>query len=472
MTGSGSYEIEFVENLEPVAIAGEDRYADFNYGELIEITLENELSYDPNDDTNDNKRIDPNEEDNLEYYWDFDPDVDKDNDGAPTNDMDATGKKVIPTFAKVGKYIITLTVVDPYGAFSSDTFDLYLNYIPIAKADVDVLENTIIYVGQSLNFTAEGSYDPDDDINGNGVIDGSEEDSLVYHWDLYQTIDKDNDGNYTNDADMVTKRCSIKYHTPGTYIITLNVFDDQVWNHTQVELVVLEKYDIGIVYVIIENTTVDFDAFDSYKDEAIINYTWTFHYNETEMTLYGDNPSFIFDIPGDYAIRLKAIDEIGNLAEDIFDVTVKPMPAAENNGKDVLPDGKDDSHTVGGVSEGTNTFTWVGIVIIVALVLIIVGLITFIFKMKTKKTQSHGIPPQQDIQRQVQTMSPEQQQERGMPQYSSQPQPPHPVQQMSQQPPMTMPTQQPQVAQIQQPPSTVGQYPPQQYYGQPPPPKT
>ena len=249
-TGSGIYNVEYIENQEPVAKAGDDIYANLKYGDSIDVTFENTLSYDPDDDTNNNEEIDGKEEDNLQYYWDFDLE-----DGVPTNfeEMDAKGQKVTRSFTRGGTFEVTLTVLDPYGAAGSDTFDLYLNYIPIVKVTVIGAEDGHANVEQKLTFSAEGSYDPDDDTNGNGMIDGSEVDGLTYSWDFYDYVDKNMDGNYTNDTDASNKMWLMKFNKANTpnnpfYVITLNVWDnpdpaDKAYNFTSTLLYVDEKFE-------------------------------------------------------------------------------------------------------------------------------------------------------------------------------------------------------------------------------------
>ena len=243
--GSGTYEIKYQENQEPIAEAGDDVYANLKLGGSVKVGFENTLSYDPDDDKNNNGKIDLTEDNNLLYYWDFDSETDTDRDGVYTNDKDATGRKLTHTFTEGGKFTVTLTVEDPYGAYATDTLDLYLNYIPIVKMEVTYNDDNA-YVEQKLTFNAEGSYDPDDDLNGDGKIDGTEVDRLTYSWDFYDAIDKNMDGNKTNDTDASNKMWLMKYPKAGTYTVTLNIWDnpepaDRAYNHSQIVLEVMEN---------------------------------------------------------------------------------------------------------------------------------------------------------------------------------------------------------------------------------------
>ena len=215
-----------------MADAGDDKYANLKLGGSVPVSFNANNSHDPDGDT-------------LDYYWDFDSNFDTDEDGDPSNDRNAMGEKVTYNFTTGGNRSVTLTVVDPYGVSDNDTIKAYINYIPIVNIEVSGTVMGDTYVDEKITFSAEGSYDPDDDLNGNGLIDGSEVDGLTYSWDFYDNMDKNMDGNYTNDTDALNKMWLMKYPKPGDYLVTLNVWDNpghgyRAYDHTSVELVVLE----------------------------------------------------------------------------------------------------------------------------------------------------------------------------------------------------------------------------------------
>ena len=260
VNGGGTYEIDYQENRDPIAEAGSDVYANLKLGEEVAVDFENTLSYDPDDDKNNNAKIDLTEENNLLYYWDFDAETDTDHDGNYRNDKDATGRKLTHTFNKGGKFTVTLTVEDTYGASSTDTLHLYLNYIPIVEMQVSYYDEDAAYAEHKLAFSAEGTYDPNDDLNGNGIIDGSEVDHLTYSWDFYDAIDKNMDGNRTNDTDASNNMWLMKYPKAGIYTITLNVWDnpepaDRAYNHSQIVLEVKDSFTYSILDI---NNDIDY----------------------------------------------------------------------------------------------------------------------------------------------------------------------------------------------------------------------
>lgn len=95
-TGVSKMPVKVLPNKPPVAEGGDDRYA-YN----LTVTLSAEESSDPENHT-------------LTYEWEL---------GDGTN---ATGVEVTHTYPATGKYRVVLTVKDPYGGVSQDTFILHI----------------------------------------------------------------------------------------------------------------------------------------------------------------------------------------------------------------------------------------------------------------------------------------------------------------------------------------------------------
>jgi hypothetical protein len=74
-------------------------------------------------------------------------------------------------------------------------------------------------------------------------------------------------------------------------------------------------------------TQVTFDGSGSTDDHGIINYTWTFTYNGTTVTLWGMNPTFTFWVAGNYTARCTVTDADGDTGFDDVLITVTPVQA-------------------------------------------------------------------------------------------------------------------------------------------------
>ncbi len=72
-------------------------------------------------------------------------------------------------------------------------------------------------------------------------------------------------------------------------------------------------------------TAVTFDGSASYDNSAIVNYTWSFMYNGTTVTLYGPKASFLFDIAGQYTVTLVIVDLAGLQGSAQLNVTVRTV---------------------------------------------------------------------------------------------------------------------------------------------------
>ncbi|MBI4999994.1 MAG: hypothetical protein HZB92_00485 [Euryarchaeota archaeon] len=64
------------------------------------------------------------------------------------------------------------------------------------------------------------------------------------------------------------------------------------------------------------------DGILSSDNTGIENYTWSFQYNGSTVSLFGPGPSFVFWTPGNYTVVLNVTDAAGNWATDKVTVTV------------------------------------------------------------------------------------------------------------------------------------------------------
>ena len=73
-----------------------------------------------------------------------------------------------------------------------------------------------------------------------------------------------------------------------------------------------------------EGMVVNFNGSASVDEVGIVNYTWTFTYDGQLVKLYGESPTFQFDIPGNYTVTLTVKNAAGNQGVDTMNVTVNP----------------------------------------------------------------------------------------------------------------------------------------------------
>ncbi len=208
-------------------------------------------------------------------------------------------------FDIVGGYDIYLNVSDERGNFDTDMVHITVKDIthPIANAGPDIT----IAQHESVTFNASKSID---DV---GIVSHSwffYYDGNPYHFDV-QTFE-------------------FTFHIAGGYEITLNVTDSAGYWDTD-DLTVLVRDITPPTVNVVSNITIDqgataiFDASGSTDNVGIINFSWTFFYNDTSYTLYQVRTNFTFHIAGLYNVALYAYDAEGNFGRANITVTVNDI---------------------------------------------------------------------------------------------------------------------------------------------------
>jgi len=144
----------------------------------------------------------------VSYTWSF-----------PDNST-ATGITTTKVFNTAGERTIRLTVTDAEGSdaelFKITIFDGVTNVAPIPSffcRDCRERVSTGIKVNAPMTLVASESFDPNDDTNANGIIDGTETDGLTYTWDF-------------GDGTTGTGRTAVHVYTiAGPYTVTLTATD-------------------------------------------------------------------------------------------------------------------------------------------------------------------------------------------------------------------------------------------------------
>mgnify|MGYP002394882614 CR=1 FL=1 len=251
--------------------------------------------------------------DELKYRWDFA------NDGI----WDDTGKNGSFVFGEEGEYDVKLEVSD---GFAVDTIIVTVlitlpNEDPIALVKgMDDGQIVVPLDDDRGTITIDGSlsYDPDDDVNGNGVIDGYERNNLTFYWDQNVEDDSDGDGIPDNDRDVVGKTMRVTLRGVGPLVVALNVSDERnAWDRINVELVgnnvpTITSIRLDPGETILVDMVGEFTVYADDRDRADRNklvYTWdmgdgtTYSKSEIEHT---------YKEAGSYTIRVKVQDDHHN----------------------------------------------------------------------------------------------------------------------------------------------------------------
>ncbi len=231
------------------------------------------------------------------------------------------------TFDIPGTYTITLNVTDARGnwAVIKKTLTVRDSDLPIARAgnDMIVQQGEIIFLNGTASFAVgESNY------TWNFTYDGTEE--ILYG--------------------MVR---GFSFNIPGVYVLTLNLTDERGnWNRDVVTVIVIDITApvaiSGTNFNISLGETAFFNATGSWDNVGIVNYTWEFQYNNTTVKLYGSKQSYLFDIPGFYAITLTVMDLEENRDDTELILTVlNANGSIPNNGSGngTPPDGENGNGT-------------------------------------------------------------------------------------------------------------------------------
>ncbi len=163
------------------------------------------------------------------------------------------------------------------------------------------------------------------------------------------------------------------FHIPGEYDVILNVTDARgLWDEDHVTIYVMDMTDPGAVapddLTVDQHEVVILDGTRCTDNVAVVNWTWSFVYRGTPMTIYGEMASFTFDDAGSFKVTLSVSDAAGNRGIAVFHVTVvdtTPPIADAGEDREVDPgttmflDGSGSSDNVG-IASYEWTFTHQG----------------------------------------------------------------------------------------------------------------
>ena len=182
------------------------------------------------------------------------------------------------------KYTIAITVSD--GDIEEKvTFHVYIDVPPEANAGPDLGSEYTgegeLSTGEVVYFNGSLSFDPNDDKDGNGKIDGSEMDNCTYKWDF-----GDNSSSQVSSSPLTQHT----YTEPDVYTVSLTVTDPRGQSSRDTLMVYIltsNKLPVAVIEITEGKTTFDsyelihFDAVNSYDADndtggTIIDYIWDF----------------------------------------------------------------------------------------------------------------------------------------------------------------------------------------------------
>jgi PKD repeat protein len=315
---AGNYDLDWVEiNVsditDPVADAGPDQIEN----EDSIITFDGSGSWD-------NIGID-------NYSWTF-------NDGGLQ-----TLYGIGPTyrFNTPGLYNVTLNVSDAAGNYDLDWVEINVNDItdPIADAGPDQIENE----DSIVTFDGSGSWD------NIGIVN--------YSWTF-------NDGGLQT---LYGESPIYTFNMPGQYNVTLNVSDaagnwDIDWIEINVNDITDPVADAGHDQTVDEDSIITFDGSGSTDNIGIDNYSWTFNDGGVQI-LYGEGPSYTFNMPGLYNITLNVSDAEGNWHIDWVEINVNDItdPIADTGPDQTVDENSIVTLNGSGSSDnfGITNYTWI-----------------------------------------------------------------------------------------------------------------
>lgn len=215
------------------------------------------------------------------------------------------------TFAIPGMYTVTLNVTDNEGNWATDA--MRVTVLADTTPPLAVTEpNKIGYPGLPVKFNASLSFDSSGQI-------------LNYSWSF----------NDNGPRVIYGKAAYYSFSQTGNYTVVLNITDTgHNWNRTTVKVSIradtekpkLPKMSVlnktayvGTRVILNGNSTTD-------NSKVIVNYTWSFVYNGSEVHLYGPITNWWFNKTGDYSVTFSATDYFGNSNSTTFHVKIKKIP--------------------------------------------------------------------------------------------------------------------------------------------------
>jgi len=236
----------------------------------------------------------------------------------------SSGVSATPThkFNDPGMYTINLTCSDEMDASTLIIMDIEViqgNLAPIAFIGSERKVN----ITQEITFNGNWSFDPEDDLNGNNMMDGDEVNNLEYRWEF-------GDGSTSNDVSPTNS-----WDEAGVYEVKLTVTDPN--DATAIDTVNFTVNTPPIAAFTadpeegnIEGDEIAFDASDSSDEDEDDNltYTWDFGDDNSDDEM---ETTHTYSSAGEYTVELNVTDgwawDTETLVINVGPGTIAPAPS-------------------------------------------------------------------------------------------------------------------------------------------------
>ncbi len=223
------------------------------------------------------------------------------------------------TFAVAGVYEVILNVSDDHGNWDTDNLTITVRDTtpPVVAVDGD----TVVDQHETCVLNASGSLDNVGVMNWTWVFAVGDSSITQYGPTLNFTFD----GAGTYEVVLTIEDVA---GNQGTAFINVTVSDTTApvaW--------------AGLDIYVIQPDIVIFDSEGSSDNVGIVNWTWLFNYDGTEVRLHQERDRFRFDLAGVFNVTLMVHDAAGNAAWDPLTVTVQDStPPVVDPGPDQVID--------------------------------------------------------------------------------------------------------------------------------------
>ncbi len=238
----------------------------------------------------------------------------------------AYGIEANHTFSTGGNWTVTLEVTDCCGMRSTVSVLFRVNSESSGgssgtNGSASDTEPPVITDNSPSSATTGDSYTFSADVTDNVQVSSVR----VEYW--YGTGSHTNRSMSNTGGNTWEYTMTIESDSTETLHYIISASDGEQWSNTgQKDVSVRDNdapvADAGSDITITQGERAQFDASKSTDNIGIVNYTWAFTYDGNLVHLYGEKPSYTFDIAGNYTVTLTVRDNAGNTADDTVNVSV------------------------------------------------------------------------------------------------------------------------------------------------------